>query len=234
MLRKETVEKGTMDIIHKLMKDEALASFNLVGGTALALKIGHRKSIDIDLFTDTDFNATDISRHLTATYTITRLQTINNGVFCQIDGIKLDLLAHKYPLVEDLEIIEGIRIVSLKDIGAMKLNAIFNNGTRLKDFVDIYALLEIFTLSELLQASEMKYPENNIAMVKNSLLHHEDIDFTVSIDYITNSPKWTVIADRLKKAVHNPHIAFGLPEMTRKLMEKQRSDQKGKNKGRKL
>jgi hypothetical protein len=56
MLRKETVEKGTMDLIHKLMKDEKLSSFNLVGGTALSLKIGHRKCIDIDFFTTSDFN----------------------------------------------------------------------------------------------------------------------------------------------------------------------------------
>lgn len=175
MLRKEAVEKGTMDIIGKLMTDEKLASFNLVGGTALALKIGHRKSIDIDIFTTSDFNSQEISDHLTSNYNITRIQTISNGVFCLIDGVKLDLLAHKYPLVEDLETVEGIRMVSLKDIGAMKLNAIYNNGTRLKDFVDMYALLETFSLQELLQASEKKYPENNISMVKNALLHHEDI-----------------------------------------------------------
>jgi hypothetical protein len=65
MLHKETVEKGTMDIVNKLMTDEKLSSFNLVGGTALALNIGHRKSIDIDLFTTTDFNAQEISNHLT-------------------------------------------------------------------------------------------------------------------------------------------------------------------------
>lgn len=50
MLYKETVEKGTMDLIDRVMKDNKFSSFNLVGGTALALKIGHRKSIDIDPF----------------------------------------------------------------------------------------------------------------------------------------------------------------------------------------
>lgn len=171
MLHTETVEKGTMDIVKKLMADGNFDSFNLVGGTALALKIGHRKSIDIDLFTTSDFNAQEISSYLTTTFNATRVQTINNGVFCFINGVKLDLLAHKYPLVENLEIVEDIRMVSLKDIGAMKLNAIFNNGTRLKDFVDIYALLEIFSLKELADASERKYSENNISMVRQSLLH---------------------------------------------------------------
>src|SRR5204863_3439319 len=100
------------------------------------------KSIDIDLFTQSDFDSREISKHLNAAYNVTRLQTITNGVFCLVDGIKLDLLAHKYPLVQDLKIIEGVRMVSLKDIGAMKLNAIYGNGTRLKDFVDMYTLLQ--------------------------------------------------------------------------------------------
>lgn len=223
MLQKETVEKRTMDLIDRLMADEKLMSFNLVGGTALALKIGHRTSIDIDLFTTKEFNAPEISSHLTNTYKVDRIQTISNGVFCLIDGIKVDILAHKYPLVEDMETVDGVRIVSLKDIGAMKLNAIYNNGTRLKDFVDVYALLEIFSLQELIDASEKKYPENNVPMVKNALLHHEDIDFTVSIDYIGKEIKWPAIADRLQKAIHNPQKVFSkLPPLTRDLLEKKR------------
>ncbi|MEP6727287.1 MAG: nucleotidyl transferase AbiEii/AbiGii toxin family protein [Bacteroidota bacterium] len=118
MLRKEAVEKGTMDLVDKLMADEILASFNLVGGTALALKIGHRKSVDIDLFTLSDFDAQAIFQHLHTAYKVTRLQTIHNGVFC--------------------------------------------NGTRLKDFLDMCALIQEFSLQDLLQASETKYPENNI------------------------------------------------------------------------
>jgi hypothetical protein len=114
MLHTETVEKGTMDIVKKLMADGNFDSFNLVGGTALALKIGHRKSIDIDLFTTSDFNAQELSKYLTTTFNASRVQAVNNGVFCIIDGVKLDLLAHKYSLVEDLEIIEDIRMVSLK------------------------------------------------------------------------------------------------------------------------
>jgi predicted neuraminidase len=136
--------------------------------------------------------------------------------------------------VEDLEIIEGIRMVSLKDIGAMKLNAIFGNGTRLKDFVDMYALLEEFSLQELLQASEIKYPENNIAMVKNALLHHGDIDFTVSIDYAGKEIKWSSIADRLQKAIQNPQKIFRkISPLKQDLLEK-KNRQRQKPKGSRL
>jgi hypothetical protein len=60
VLRKETVTAGTLDLIKTLMADDKLKDFNLVGGTALALIIGHRKSIDIDFFTTKDFNSSDL------------------------------------------------------------------------------------------------------------------------------------------------------------------------------
>lgn len=151
--------------------------------------------------------------------------------------IKMDLLAHKYPLVKDVEIIDGVRMVFLRDIGAMKLNAIYNNGTRLKDFVDMYALLENFSLQELLEACENKYPDNNITMVKHAILHHEDIDFTVHIDYIGEETKWADIADRLKKAFHNPQLVFTkLPPLTRELMKKihRKGNERGKDRRRGL
>ena len=226
MLHKETVEKGTMDLVDKLMADDKLTSFNLVGGTALALKIGHRKSIDIDLFTLSDFDSGEISNHLTTGYNVTRLQTITNGIFCLIDGVKVDLLSHKYPLVEDLELTEGIRLLSLKDIGAMKLNAIFGNGTRMKDFVDMFALLENFPLKELLEASEKKYPDNNIAMVKNALLHHDDIDFSVPIDYAGEKIKWSSIAERLQQAIGGQQKIFQkIPPLKINLLQKKNRHQ---------
>ena len=144
MLRKETVETRTLDLIKQLMANNNFSNFNLVGGTALSLMIGHRMSIDIDLFTDKDFNSEAISTHLNKQYKAESIQSVKNGVFCFIHDIKVDILAHQYPLVGELETVEGIRMISLLDIAAMKLNAIYDNGTRLKDFVDIYALLQYF------------------------------------------------------------------------------------------
>jgi hypothetical protein len=221
MLRKETVEEGTLDLVKSLMADNKLGDFNLVGGTALSLMIGHRKSVDIDLFTAKDFNSSEIANHLTSTYNAISVQAINNGVFCFINDIKIDVLAHKYSLVGNLEVVEGIRMVSLLDIGAMKLNAIYNNGTRLKDFVDMYALLQYFPLEQLLKGFEQKYPDIDILVVKNALLYHHDIQSEEPIDYIGPEIKWPIIADRLKKACDNPRLTFGeTTELTRKLMEK--------------
>jgi len=134
MLRTETVEAGTLDLIKRFMSDHYFNEFNLVGGTALALKIGHRTSIDIDLFSTTPFNSSELGRHLTTTYQATEVRIITNGVFCFVNNIKVDLLTHQYPLAENIDLVEGVRMVSLLDIGAMKLNAIFGSGKRLKDF----------------------------------------------------------------------------------------------------
>jgi hypothetical protein len=215
------------------MADDKFKAFNLVGGTALALKLGHRKSIDIDLFSTDSFNATALSEYITDTYNAGQLRAITNGVFGFIDGIKIDLIAHQYPLVDNIETIEGIRMVSLLDISAMKLNAIYNNGTRLKDLVDMYALLEIFPLQQMLQACQQKYPEINIGMVKNALLHHEDIDLSVPIDYTAQDIEWPAISDRLRNAFRQPELIFKkIPDSTLELMKKIRQKNKGQGKGR--
>jgi hypothetical protein len=88
MLRTETVEAGTLDLIKKFMSDNNFKEFNLVGGTALALKIGHRISVDIDLFTSSPFNSSELGHHLTTTYQATEVRTITNGIFCFVNDIK--------------------------------------------------------------------------------------------------------------------------------------------------
>ncbi|MEO5592582.1 MAG: hypothetical protein ABIR15_22185 [Chitinophagaceae bacterium] len=114
-----------------------------------------------------------------------------------------------------------MRIVSLKDFGAMKLNAINGDATRLKDFVNMYSLLQDFSLKELLQASETKYPENNIKMVQHAFLHHEDIDFTVPIVFIGKEIKWLSIAERLHQANQNPQKIFqNIPPLKQNFLEK--------------
>jgi hypothetical protein len=197
------------------MSDHSFNEFNLVGGTALALKIGHRMSVDIDLFSSSPFNSSELGHHLTTTYQATEVRLIKNGVFCFVNNIKIDILAHQYPLVENIDLIDGVRMVSLLDIGAMKLSAIFSSGKRLKDFVDMYALLEIHPLNELLEACCRKYADLNINMVKKSLLFHDDIIFT-PIEYIGSEINWPEIVERLKNSYQNPHTTFGLPKQQKK------------------
>lgn len=220
MLHIQTVETRTLDLIRELMADSQFENFNLVGGTALSLKLGHRISIDIDLFSTSSFSSKELAHHLIEQYNAEKVRTLTNGVFCLINNVKVDLLSHQYPLIGDLDVVDGVRMVSLDDIGAMKLNAIYNSGRRLKDFVDMYALLEKSPLDQMLQACNKKYPDLNIHMVKHSVIYHENIDFSVPIDYVGSEIKWERIAERLKDAFYNPQKTFGLPGIAMTLMHK--------------
>ena len=97
MLRKEAVTAETLELLKKLMKDKLLTAFVLVGGTALALQIAHRKSIDIDLFSKESFNQTELSEYLKKTYNYTQDFTAKNTLKGEIKGIKADFITHSYP-----------------------------------------------------------------------------------------------------------------------------------------
>lgn len=208
MLYKETVSQGLLDLTNQLMQDQAFDNFFLVGGTALALKLGHRLSVDIDLFTSVDFDAEQMAEHLKEHYSVQQIHHLKNGVVAVVDSIKLDLIAHKYPLLHPAETIEGIRMLSLADIGAMKMNAILYNGTRLKDFVDMYFLLEQTSLENLAIGFTKKYPDVNVQMAYNALAYHEDINLNFEINYIHDAVKFESIAQRLKESVNNPGRTF--------------------------
>ncbi|MFP8894087.1 nucleotidyl transferase AbiEii/AbiGii toxin family protein [Chryseobacterium sp. EZn1] len=110
MLYKETVSNEMWELLQKLMKDEKLKDFILVGGTALSLKIGHRKSVDIDLFTTKDFDSQEMLYYLNQKYDaiITESRLFSNTVLTHINDIKVDIVTHKYPLLNPVEMYEGI------------------------------------------------------------------------------------------------------------------------------
>lgn len=201
MLHKETVSEGTLDLIHRLMADEQLKDFYLVGGTALSLMIGHRISIDIDLFTDKNFDAPVIAEYLKSKYE-TEVRSVNkNSISGFLEGIKFDLISHRYPHVKPIEIIEGIRMLSLNDIAAMKVNAIVGNGTRIKDFIDIYYLLKQISYGQVIESYVKKYPDVSPRIARASLLYHKDIDFTMNITLLKDRVSWPAIEKGIRSAI---------------------------------
>lgn len=212
MLYKETVTPQMWELLQRLMKDEKLKEFNLVGGTALSLIIGHRLSIDIDLFSTQDFDIQDMLAHLRSEHPVTIRELFENTMLLNIGKVKVDILTHKYPWQEAIKTEQGIRLVSLQDIGAMKLHAIFQNGTRIKDFVDMYFLLEHHPLKIYLDAYQNKYNGSpGLALI--SLLHHKNIDREEKVKLLKGKEtSWTKICQRLKKAVLNPSFDFSKPK----------------------
>lgn len=178
MLHKETVDPTTLELLNQLQQTEYLKGFYLVGGTALALKMGHRKSVDLDLFSNFSFNAVQLLENLSADFSYTLFFSANNTLKGSISQVQIDIMAHRYPLVEDPEVIENISMLSIQDIAAMKLNAISVSGQRVKDFIDIYYLLEMYSIEEMIGFYKKKYLQYNEANVLKSLCWFEDVDLS--------------------------------------------------------
>ena len=208
MLRKETVSESTLELLKALMEDELLKGFFLVGGTALALQIGHRLSIDIDLFTQASFDENEILLNLEERYQFQMDFQSRNTLKGSIRGVKVDLITHNYPLVKSLIKMEGIRMAASEDIAAMKLNAITGNGTRLKDFIDMAYLSSSLTLSQMVEAYEEKYATRNPAMVIKALDYHNDINFNEPVEMLGGKYKWKDIKKRLNEMTLSPDKLF--------------------------
>jgi len=175
MLHQEAVEPATLDILISLQKEILLQGFVLVGGTSLALQLEHRKSVDIDLFTQNQIQIDETIEFLEQKYDFNLDYSSTNTIKGSIHGVKIDLITHNYPYVNQPITINSITLLSKADIAAMKLNAIAGNGTRSKDFIDMYFLLKEFTLKQLIAFYQTKYSQRNSAHVLKSLVYFEDI-----------------------------------------------------------
>lgn len=179
MLQLKTVHKGVFTLLDALNSQEKLQNFALAGGTALALLLGHRISVDLDLFTTDRFDSDALFEHLRDSYEVRSCSRSANSlslfVKLQEEEIKVDLLRHNYPQLRPVKSIDNIRIFSLEDIAAMKLNAIANRGAK-KDFYDVHALLQCFQLKELLGFFQQKYEQMNSFTVVKSLVYFDDAD----------------------------------------------------------
>ena len=175
MLHKETVSHTTLELIKSLQADSMFQGFLLVGGTALSLQIGHRISVDIDLFTRDEFDTRELLEYLEQTYSF-QLQYIHKNTLKGIIGnVFVDFIRHNYQLIDKPVSDSNIHMASIKDIAAMKLNEIDGNGTRVKDFIDIYFLLKKHSFSELIDFYCTKYESRNDFHIVKSLTYFNDI-----------------------------------------------------------
>jgi predicted nucleotidyltransferase component of viral defense system len=172
MLRKETVEPGTLDILIKLMSLEELNQFRLVGGTALSLYVGHRKSIDLDLFTDEPFDRDVILEALQNSFSNLTFadQRSSRLLFTVIENVKVVFVYTFEKFTSDLLTIENIRFATLSEIAALKLNAIAGRGAK-KDFWDINTLLNTFSFEDMIGFYQQRYPNNSIMMPLKSITY---------------------------------------------------------------
>lgn len=198
MLYTQTVAPRTLELLKKLEAEPSLAAFNLAGGTALALYLGHRKSVDLDLFTPQSFDAKKLETFLADKYGFRTDFMETDTLKGTIDGVKVDCIAHRYDYLRPPYEESGIRLYDMEDIIAMKLSAIADNGSRLKDFVDIACLSTRHTFYDMLKCYERKFPEANVIRPFKAITYFDDIDFEEDVIMLNFEYDWNRIAERLK------------------------------------
>lgn len=175
MLHYQTIDTGTLELLKQLMSVELFKDLRLVGGTSLALQLGHRKSDDLDLFGNFDIDVLEINKVLSSVGKVTRIKDSKNIHIYLVNGIKLDIVNYTYPWLSDCLKQDGLRLATLDDIAAMKLSD-FTGRPTTKDFVDIFFLLQQISLTEMLRLHLSKYHDSSLFMVLKSLVYFEDAE----------------------------------------------------------
>jgi len=166
-------QKGLLKKIGFLKK----YGFYLAGGTALALQINHRTSLDFDFYTKKRFNSSELQRLFERKFKeIILLQKAEGTLIVKIDGVAVSFFQYPYPLIFSLIKYQNFPpLASKEDIAAMKIIAISDRGTK-RDFIDIYFLLEEFSLKEILDFVKKKYPNFNIYVGLRGLTYFVDAE----------------------------------------------------------
>jgi Nucleotidyl transferase AbiEii toxin, Type IV TA system len=210
MLHKDPfiIAPQTFTLIQELQYLSELKDFILVGGTSLALQLGHRNSIDIDLFTQNDFTAEEIEELLKTKYTYTTTLARKNTVLAVVNNIKTDFIKHTYPFILPPITEEGITFLSKEDIAAMKFHAIIQSGKRLKDFIDVYYLLQHFSMQQMIGFFTQKYCYSNPMIAMKAVNYFDEIDENADVPKLLNPITLKQIKNRIQEATQKPSKIF--------------------------
>lgn len=202
MLHVESVAPHTLGILKTLVSLPSFKNFNLAGGTALALQIGHRISVDLDFFSDEEYEVDTVLEEIAACgYEVKILGKKANNLNLTINDVKTDILKYSYPLIDKTIIDDGVRMMGKKDIALMKISAITNRGDR-KDFTDLYFLLKEYSLAELMALYVKKYAHEEIFHVYKSLIYFDDADTQAPLKMLKEA-SWDVIKNEISRSVNS-------------------------------
>lgn len=175
----------------------------------MALQLGHRISIDLDLFTNEDFNTAEIVENLRNELELQILmQKEKNSMIInarvqntQNEFVKIDFIKYPYPLISTIREVDSIRLLTQNDIIPMKLSAIANRGAK-KDLYDIYELLKHYSLETMLQFFSKKYPDIAHFHILKSLVYFDDAED--QFDPVTlNDTDWQIVKSNIEQNVNN-------------------------------
>lgn len=181
-------------------------TFYLAGGTSLALQIGHRDSVDFDFFSAEDIDTKELFerlREIFKEHKLLKIQEEPNTLTVLIDeSVKISFFTYKYKLIDKTIGDENLTYASIQDISCMKLSAITGRASN-KDYVDLYFILKIFSLSDLLNKSHRKHPQLDMNLILKSLVYFEDVMLDKIIFKNGNDIAFKEVKKSLKSKVKN-------------------------------
>lgn len=150
--------------------------FYLAGGTALALQLDHRTSLDFDFFIRKQFSSEKLLADLKKVFPekVEEVSRAKDSLFVRIEGVSISFFWYKYPLISPSIRTKGPPLASLEDIAAMKLIALTGRA-RKRDYIDIFYLMERLSLAEMFKTAKKKYPPFNPYIIKRALAFFDDI-----------------------------------------------------------
>lgn len=157
----ETIDNKVRSVLFELLPGslKQIKGFYLAGGTGLALHIGHRKSVDIDLFSIDKFDTDRLSFSVSEIGTITAAE--EGTIHAFFGETKVSFLHYPYPLLDNVQVYKGIAVADLKDIACMKVMAVSQRAEK-KDFFDLYEIFQKLTPAELGRLMIQKYGDKRI------------------------------------------------------------------------
>ena len=199
MLHLETIEPKTLELLRKLQSLSIFENSRLVGGTALALQLGHRKSIDLDIFGKIAATPEEIQETCSEVGSFEISKTSKNINIYWVDGIKVDCVNYPYEWLEECRVLDGVRLASISDIASMKISAIINRGTK-KDFIDLHFLLKEMSLNHILDLYDQKYTDGSRFIAIKNLTYFEDAE-SDPMPYMFEDVTWEDVKKSIIAAV---------------------------------
>lgn len=172
-----TLSQNATAALAILGKSGILQDAYLAGGTAFALQIGHRISLDLDFFTEKEFNTEIVLKQLEELPGFKLDETAKWTILGSFPKVKFSYFYYRYPLIKKTLQFSQIKLASLEDIAAMKIDAICGRGSK-RDFIDLYFLAKKFSLEQIFKFYDQKYTKlpNNIVHIMRSLDYFSDAD----------------------------------------------------------
>lgn len=184
-------------------------NFYLAGGTALALQLGHRTSVDFDFYTPFHFDSLVLSQEIEDLFGKKAKPTLreNDTLFCKIAGVDLSFFWYKYPLLKKSLKTSGPPLASIADIAAMKLISITQRPVK-RDYIDIFYVLKIFPLGKLFSFVKKKYPNFNQYFALRALTYYEDLEERRRVTALDPHFSWEKAKKEIFEAVRTHQLAM--------------------------